>query len=63
MLKDLFAHVRCGKCGLAAPDLRKPDRQYGLAVKLEVTCSVCEHRVERFSSPRTEGSGNITLLK
>ncbi|KAH9362336.1 hypothetical protein HPB48_017988 [Haemaphysalis longicornis] len=60
MLKDLFAHVRCGKCGLAAPDLRKPDRQYGLAVKLEVTCSVCEHRVERFSSPRTQGSGNIT---
>lgn len=63
MLKDLFAHVRCGKCGLAAPDLRKPDRQYGLAVKLEVTCSVCEHRVERFSSPRTEGSGNITLFE
>ncbi|KAH9364789.1 hypothetical protein HPB48_011805 [Haemaphysalis longicornis] len=60
MLKDLFAHVRCGKCGLAAPDLRKADRQYGLAVKLEGTCSVCEHRVERFSSPRTEGSGNIT---
>lgn len=63
MLKDLFAHVRCGKCGLAAPDLRKPDRQYGLAVKLEVTCSICEHRVERFSSPRTEGSGNITLFE
>ncbi|KAH9379344.1 hypothetical protein HPB48_013562 [Haemaphysalis longicornis] len=60
MLKDLVAHVRCSKCGLAAPDLRKADRQYGLAVKLEVTCSVCEHRVERFSSPRTEGSGNIT---
>lgn len=60
MLKDLFAHVKCGKCGLAAPDLRKADRQYGLAVKLEVTCSVCKHRVERFSSPRTEGSGNIT---
>ncbi|KAH9361068.1 hypothetical protein HPB48_002930 [Haemaphysalis longicornis] len=37
MLKDLFAHVRCGKCGLAAPDLRKADQQYGLAVKLGVT--------------------------
>lgn len=60
MLRDLFAHVKCGKCGLAAPDLRKADRQYGLAVKLEVTCSVCKHRVERFSSPRTEGSGSIT---
>lgn len=23
MLKELFAHTKCGKCGLAAPDLRK----------------------------------------
>lgn len=60
MLRDLFAHVKCGKCGLAAPDLTKAHMQYGLAVKLELTCSVCDHRVESFSSPRTEGSGNIT---
>lgn len=43
-----------------APDLSKSDRQNGLAVKLEATCSVCEHRVECFSSSRTERSARIT---
>ncbi|KAK8755122.1 hypothetical protein V5799_002175, partial [Amblyomma americanum] len=35
VLKDLFAAVKCGKCRLAALDLNKFDKQYGLAVKLE----------------------------
>ncbi|KAH9370449.1 hypothetical protein HPB48_000305 [Haemaphysalis longicornis] len=60
LLHYLFCARRVRQVRAGGAGFETADRQYGLAVRLKVTCSVYEHRVERFSSPRTEGSGNIT---
>ncbi|KAG0423630.1 hypothetical protein HPB47_000600 [Ixodes persulcatus] len=61
VLNTFFASTKCGQCGSAAPALKKSKgQQYGLAVKLELTCPACDFRVEHFSSPRTEGEARIT---
>ncbi|CAN8014554.1 unnamed protein product [Ixodes persulcatus] len=61
VLNTFFASTKCGQCGSATPALKKSKgQQYGLAVKLELTCPACDFREEHFSSPRTEGEARIT---
>lgn len=59
VLEGLFAKTTCGECGMPVK-LTKSARQYGLAVKLELSCTGCDLREARFSSPRVEGAANIT---
>ncbi|CAN7983167.1 unnamed protein product [Ixodes pacificus] len=61
VLQELFASTACGKCGMATVGLSKcEERQYGLAVKLVLTCSSCDFAESRFSSPRVAGEAKIT---
>ncbi|KAM7293982.1 hypothetical protein ISCGN_023533, partial [Ixodes scapularis] len=40
---DLFAHARCGSCGVGSLTLSKAaDKEYGLAIKLVLVCSTCD---------------------
>ncbi|KAG0415448.1 hypothetical protein HPB47_007390 [Ixodes persulcatus] len=59
VLEGLFARTTCGECGMPVK-LTKSARQYGLAVKLELSCTGCDLREARFSSPTVEGAANIT---
>ncbi|KAG0415010.1 hypothetical protein HPB47_007815 [Ixodes persulcatus] len=61
VLQELFASTACGKCGITTVGLSKcEERQYGLAVKLVLTCSTCDFAESRFSSPRVTGEAKIT---
>ncbi|KAM7311103.1 hypothetical protein ISCGN_008011 [Ixodes scapularis] len=61
VLQELFASTACGKCGMATVGLPKcTERQYGLAVKLVLTCSSCDFAESRFFSPRVAGEAKIT---
>ncbi|KAM7298992.1 hypothetical protein ISCGN_019559 [Ixodes scapularis] len=60
VLQELFASTACGKCGMATVGLSKcEERQYGLAVKLVLTCSSCDFAESRFCSPRVAGEAKI----
>ncbi|KAL1417675.1 hypothetical protein MTO96_026641 [Rhipicephalus appendiculatus] len=48
----LFRLVACPECGEKSLSFSKGKREYGLCAKLVVTCSSCDFREERFSSPR-----------
>ncbi|CAN7946066.1 unnamed protein product [Ixodes pacificus] len=61
VLNDLFAHARCGSCGVGSLTLSKAaDKEYGLAVKLVLVCSTCDFQKKQFSSPRVAGTAKIT---
>lgn len=61
ILKKLFASTSCSKCGMASVQLAKcSGREYGLAVKLVLTCSNCDFAERHFSSPRVPGKSSIT---
>ncbi|CAN7947575.1 unnamed protein product [Ixodes pacificus] len=59
VLEGLFAKTTCGECGMPVK-LTKSARQYGLAVKLELSCTGCDLREARFSSPRVKEGASIT---
>ncbi|MDD9361350.1 MAG: hypothetical protein PV344_00215 [Anaplasma sp.] len=64
VLNTFFASTKCGQCGSAAPTPEKSKgQQYGLAVKLELSCPACDFSEEHFSSPRTQGEARITLFE
>lgn len=53
--------MTCPDCGDKAATVSKdPRKEYGLCVKLVMTCSTCGMREERFSSPRVTGDALIT---
>ncbi|CAN7947863.1 unnamed protein product [Ixodes hexagonus] len=61
VLQEFFASTACGKCRMATVELSKcEERQYGLAVKLVLTCTSCDFAESRFSSPRVAGEAKIT---
>ncbi|CAN7982563.1 unnamed protein product, partial [Ixodes pacificus] len=60
VLQELLAYTACRKCGMATVGLSKSEeKQYGLAVKLVLTCSSCDF-VESISSQRVAGEAKIT---
>ncbi|XP_070395670.1 uncharacterized protein [Dermacentor albipictus] len=60
VLKKMFVSTSCSKCGMTTLQLAKcSEREYGLAVKLELTCSNCDFAERHFSSPRVPKKSNI----
>ncbi|KAM7307314.1 glycerate kinase [Ixodes scapularis] len=60
MLNMFFATTKYGQCGLATPLLEKvKEKEYGLAVKLVLTCRSCGFCEKHFSSVRTQGEAWI----
>ncbi|KAH6925700.1 hypothetical protein HPB50_008573 [Hyalomma asiaticum] len=61
VLRKFFCATTCTQCGTVGLQFAKcNERQYGLAVKLELTCSSCDFAERHFSSPRVDGPTTIT---
>ncbi|KAH7985874.1 hypothetical protein HPB52_025338 [Rhipicephalus sanguineus] len=52
VIDSLIQLVDCPECGEKSITFSKAKKEYGLCPKLVVTCSSCDFREERFSSPR-----------
>ncbi|CAN7987634.1 unnamed protein product [Ixodes pacificus] len=57
-LNVLMRSVKCGTCG-GAVQIGKSKREYGLAVKLSMTCANCGDISSAWSSPRVKGDQRI----
>ncbi|CAN8025115.1 unnamed protein product [Ixodes persulcatus] len=57
-LNVLMRSVKCGTCG-GAVQIGKSKREYGLAVKLSLTCANCGDISSAWSSPRVKGDQRI----
>lgn len=57
-VNDLLRCVKCKTCG-GDVNISKCDREYGLAVKLLITCVNCGDISSAWSSPRVAGDQNI----
>lgn len=61
VLQKFFFKTTCTQCGTVSLQFSKCNqRQYGLAVKLELTCANCDFAKRHFSSPRVDGQTAIT---
>lgn len=54
VLNNLFAKTLLAKCGMQPFMIGKSNRQFRLAVKLELTCKKCKAQEACFSLPRVE---------
>lgn len=61
VINSLFGLVVCPECGAKSMTFSRGKKDYGLCSKLVLSCSDCDFREDRFSSPRVAGDSEAKI--